>query len=163
MDNFTTPNYLQMDRPFFLKAANFCVYQERTQDEVRKRLNEWHIWGDDAEEIISELITENFLNEERFARVFAGSKFRVKKWGRLKIRFELKKRKLTEYCIKAGLSEIDGDDYYETLKTLIEKKRWDYRTEKNESLLKQKLAKFAQSKGYENELIWEAIREVMSK
>lgn len=148
-----------MDRPIFLKAASFCAYQERTQDEVRQRLKDWNVWGDEAEEIISELIQENFLNEERFAKVFAGSKFRVKKWGRRKIMFELKKRRLSDYCIKAGMNEIDDEDYYETLKTLIEKKKHDYRKEENEYKLNQKVAQFAVGKGYESGLIWEILRE----
>ena len=148
-----------MDRPIFLKAASYCAYQERTQDEVRQRLKDWNVWGDEAEEIISELIQENFVNEERFARVFAGSKFRVKKWGRRKIMFELKKRRLSDYCIKAGMNEINDEDYYETLQTLIEKKKHDYRKEENEYKLNQKVAQFAVGKGYESSLIWEILRE----
>ncbi|MFB0908486.1 MAG: regulatory protein [Spirosomataceae bacterium] len=148
-----------MDRPIFLKAASYCAYQERTQDEVRQRLKDWNVWGDEAEEIISELIQENFVNEERFAKVFAGSKFRVKKWGRRKIMFELKKRRLSDYCIKAGMNEINDEDYYETLQTLIEKKKHDYRKEENEYKLNQKVAQFAVGKGYESSLIWEILRE----
>lgn len=148
-----------MDRPVFLKAASYCAYQERTQDEVRQRLKDWNVWGDDAEEIISELIQENFLNEERFAKTFAGSKFRVKKWGRRKIAFELKKRKLSDYCIRAGMSEIDETAYYDTLKTLIDKKKHDYRAEENTFKLHQKIAQFAIGKGYESALIWEILRE----
>ncbi|MDP5139571.1 MAG: RecX family transcriptional regulator [Spirosomaceae bacterium] len=148
-----------MDRPIFLKAASYCAYQERTQDEVRQRLKDWNVWGDDAEEIITELILENFLNEERFAKVFAGSKFRVKKWGRRKIIFELKKRRLSDYCIKAGMNEIDDEAYYETLTALIEKKKHDYRKEENEYKLNQKIAQFAVGKGYESNLIWEILRE----
>lgn len=148
-----------MDRPIFLKAASFCAYQERTQDEVRQRLKDWNVWGDEAEEIIGELIVENFINEERFAKVFAGSKFRVKKWGRRKIMFELKKRRLSDYCIKAGMNEIDEEDYYETLKTLIEKKKHDYRKEENEYKLNQKVAQFLVGKGYESGLVWEILRE----
>ncbi len=148
-----------MDRPVFLKAASYCAYQERTQDEVRQRLKDWNVWGDDAEEIISELIQENFLNEERFAKTFAGSKFRVKKWGRRKIAFELKKRKLSDFCIRAGMSEIDETDYYDTLKTLINKKKHDYRTEGNTFKLHQKIAQFAIGKGYESALVWEILRE----
>lgn len=148
-----------MDRPIFLKTASYCAYQERTQDEVRQRLKDWNVWGDEAEEIISELIQENFVNEERFAKVFAGSKFRVKKWGRRKIMFELKKRRLSDYCIKAGMNEINDEDYYETLQTLIEKKKHDYRKEENEYKLNQKVAQFAVGKGYESSLIWEILRE----
>ena len=67
-------------RDILVKAANFCAYQERTHAEVRERLQKWEVWGDEAEEIIAYLIEDNFLNEERFAKIFAGSKFRVKQW-----------------------------------------------------------------------------------
>lgn len=149
-----------MDRQLFLKAANFCVYQERTQDEVRKRLNEWGLYGDAAEEVICELIQENFINEERFARIFAGSKFRVKKWGRLKIRHELKQRKLSDFCIKAGLSEIDDDDYYETLKLLLEKKMDELRKETDPRTRKAKVVRFSVGKGFENNLVWEIMNDL---
>lgn len=148
-----------MDRAIFLKAASYCAYQERTQDEVRKRLSSWNVWGDAAEEIITELILENFLNEERFSKVFAGSKFRVKKWGKRKIIFELKQRRLSDYCIKIGLKEIDDEDYYQTLKELLEKKRHDYRKAENPFAMNQKLSKFAIGKGFESSLVWEILNE----
>lgn len=153
-------NKEQILKEILVKAANFCVYQERTQAEMRERLKEWQIFGDDAEELIAYLISENYINEERFAKVFAGSKFRVKKWGKKKIRYELKARRLTEYCIKAGLAEIDEDDYYETLKELLAKKQHEFRNEKNPLLIKQKLARFAIGKGYESDLIWQAIGDL---
>eukprot|EP01137_Pigoraptor_chileana_P009486 Opistho-2@57843 len=111
-----------MNREVLVKAANFCAYQERTQQEVRKRLAELEVEGDEAEEMIVWLIENNYLNEERFARIFAGSKFRQKRWGRLKIRQELKMRGVSEYCLKAGMSEIDDEDYLQTLTDLLEKK-----------------------------------------
>ena len=139
------------------KAASFCAYQERTQQEVRQRLKDWTVWGDDAEEIIAWLISENYINEERFAKIFAGSKFRVKKWGRKKILFELKARGLSAYCIKMGMAEIENDDYTATLQDLLIKKSKEL-VGKNPALMKQKLAYFAMSKGYETDAIWEVIR-----
>jgi regulatory protein len=149
-----------MDRKIFIKACNFCVYQERTQDEVKKRLSEWKVFGDEAEEIIAELIGENFINEERFAKQYAGGKFRVKKWGKRKIRFELKARKISEYSIKAGLSEIDDEDYYETLKELIVKKNSELFKETNLAQKHLKISKYLIGKGYESNLIWDAIKEI---
>jgi regulatory protein len=111
-----------LDTAILKKAANYCVYQERTQAEVRKRLQEWKIWGDEAEEIIAYLITENYLNEERFAKAFAGGKFRVKKWGRLRIKAELKARKMSKYIMEVAMKEIPNDDYFTTATQLIEKK-----------------------------------------
>ena len=114
-----------MNKEALIKAANFCAYQERTHKEVRKRLAELDVMGDESEAIIAWLIENNYLNEERFARIFAGSKFRQKKWGRVKIRQELKMRGVSDYCLKAGMSEIDGDDYMVTLQEIIEKKSRD--------------------------------------
>ena len=137
-----------------IKAANFCAYQERTQAEVRDKLQKLGVEGDEADEIIVYLIEENYLNEGRFAKIFAGSKFRVKHWGRQKILYELKARKLSEHSIKEGLAEIDDEDYIETLKNLIEKKKRELRTEKQPLILKQKVARYAMSKGFESDLIW---------
>ena len=145
-----------MNKEPLIKAANFCAYQERTHKEVRKKLAELEILGDDAEEIITYLIENNYLNEERFARVFAGSKFRQKKWGRIKIRQELKMRGMSEYCLKAGMSEIDGDDYMITLQEIIKKKSKDIK-DSNKSIVRQKLVKFALSKGFENDLVFDVV------
>ncbi len=150
-------------RDILVKAANFSAYQERTHAEVRERLQKWEVWGDEAEEIIAYLIEDNFLNEERFAKVFAGSKFRVKQWGRQKIKYELKARKLSEYCIKVGMAEIEDNDYIDTLKTILEKKKYELRTEKQPLIVKQKLAQYAIGKGFESELVWQIIGEICKK
>ncbi len=149
-----------MRRDILVKAANFCAYQERTHAEVRERLGKWDVWGEEADEMIVYLIEENFLNEERFAKIFAGSKFRVKQWGRVKIRYELKARKLSEYCIKSGMQEIDDDDYIHTLRELLQKKKQELRGEKQIPVLKQKLARFAIGKGFEADLVWEIVGEL---
>lgn len=140
-----------------VKAANFCAYQERTQAEVREKLQKLGVESDEADEIIAYLIEENYLNEGRFAKVFAGSKFRAKHWGRQKILYELKARKLSEHSIREGLAEIDDDDYIDALKTLIEKKKRELRTEKQPLVLRQKLARYAMSKGFEGDLVWDII------
>lgn len=145
----------------FMRASSFCAYQERTQQEVRERLREWDVKGDEAEEVISRLIEDNFINEERFAKAFAGGKFRIKRWGRIKIKQELRMRGLSEYCIKQGMREIEDADYRHTLYALIEKKN---EALKGEELVvkKQKLIRYALSKGYENDLVWKVIDEVCS-
>lgn len=148
-----------MNREVLVKAANFCAYQERTQQEVRKRLAELEVEGDEAEEMIVWLIENNYLNEERFARIFAGSKFRQKHWGRLKIRQELKMRGVSEYCLKAGMSEIDDEDYLQTLTDLLEKKAKEIK-EPNPIKRKQKLLAYALSKGFESDLVFEQMKGI---
>lgn len=151
-------NLIIMDRLLLQKAASFCAYQERTQDEVRCRLQKWGVTGDEAEEIITELIIQKYLSEERFAQTYAGSKFRQKNWGRLKIKLELNRRGLTEYTINKGMSEITDEDYEKSLNELLfKKKTLLQRTESNPLKLKQKLVRFALGKGYESDLVWKMI------
>ncbi|GAB3248983.1 regulatory protein RecX [Larkinella harenae] len=138
------------------RAASFCAYQERTQREVRERLSEWEVYGDEAEELIVWLIEQNYLNEERFAKTFAGSKFRVKRWGKQKIKQHLKQRGITGYNLDQAMKEIESDDYRQTLVDLLEKKKRSLQGE-NPLVMKQKLVRFAMSKGYESDLIWSVL------
>ena len=140
------------------KAAMFCAYQERTQQEMRDRLKEWDIWGDDAEEVIADLIQQNYLNEERFAKSFAGGKFRVKGWGKRKIKQHLQQRGISGYNLEQAMKEIAPDDYRDTLTNLLEKKRRMLRDD-NPLVIKQKLVRYALSKGYESELVWQVLGE----
>ncbi len=138
------------------KAAMFCAYQERTQQDVRDRLKDWGVWGDDAEEVIAELIQQNYLNEERFAKAFAGGKFRVKGWGRRKIQQHLQQRGITGYNLQQAMNEIESDDYRQTLAALLDKKRQSLRDD-NPLVIKQKLVRYALSKGYESDLVFSVL------
>jgi regulatory protein len=144
----------------YLRASSYCAYQERSQDDVRERLREWNIRGEDAESVISRLIEENFLNEERFAKAFVGGKFRMKQWGRLKIRQELRSHGLTEACIKLAMKEINEQEYRQTLYRLLEKKNELLKDEET-VIRKQKLIRYVLSKGYENDLVWNAVEEML--
>lgn len=106
----------------YLKIQNWCAYQERSQNETRYKLLEYGLNLEEADQIISKLIGENFLNEERFAIALAVGKFRIKHWGKNKIKLELKKHKVSDYCINKALKSIDAEDYEKTLQTQVEKK-----------------------------------------
>jgi len=134
------------------KIRYFCGYQERSHSEVKEKLYSFGLWKSEVEELLSQLIEEDFLNEERFAISFAGGKFRMKQWGRVKIRSELKKRKVSEYCIRKALSSIDENDYQKTLEKLVEKKLLTLKGEKNIFIKKRKLQDWLLQKGYEYEL-----------
>ncbi len=150
-----------MDRLILQKAASYCAYQERTQDELRQKLKTWGVWGDEAEELIAELVAQNYLNEERFAKTYAGGKFRMKKWGKRRISQELTRRGLTDYTIRQGMQEIDDESYLTTLKALLTKKNAALqKTESSALQRKQKLARYALSKGYESEAVWKLINEL---
>ena len=140
------------------KARKYCAYQERSQQEVRIKLRQWQIRNEDAEGIIAKLIEEKFLNEERFAIAFAGGKFRIKKWGRIKIEIELRKKGVSEYCINIALSQINEKDYLKTLKEIILKKENELKKE-NYLVKKKKIIQFAISKGFESEIVFGIINE----
>lgn len=144
----------------FTKICNFCAYQERSQQEVRDKLYSYGLYQDDVENLICDLIEENFINEERFAKIYAGSKFRTKKWGRIKITQNLKQKGISDYCIRSGMKEIEEDDYDQTLEEILVKK-YPTVTGATHYLRKQKLARFAIGRGFEPQLVWAKIKEVI--
>lgn len=142
-----------------VKMQNWCAYQERCQQETRDKLYEFGLWPEAVENIIAKLIEDNFLNEERFACSFARGKFNIKKWGKIKIKQELKQRRINDYCIKKAMKEIDDDDYYIALKKLLTQKK-SLVKESNPIRLKFKLATYAMGKGFEQDLIFMALEEI---
>lgn len=143
-----------------VKAMAYCAYQERSQQQLRDKLYEYGLTPDEVENLIAELIGDSFINEERFAKAYAGGKFRIKKWGRNKIRQGMKLHKISDYCLRKGMAEIDPDEYYNTLKELLQKKSAGLK-EKDPYAFKTKLARYGIGKGYEQDLVWDAINEIL--
>lgn len=146
------------------KVEALCAYQEKCQFDIDKKLFDWGFNQEERDQLISHLISYNFINEERFASAFTSGKFKIKKWGRIKIKSHLKAKNISEYSIKKGLSEIDSSDYWDTVIYLANKKV-------NEILNKQdniwekkgKVYRYLASKGFESELINEVISELNFK
>lgn len=139
-----------------VKAEAWCAYQDRCQQEVRDKLYSWGLSEEEVENVISELISRTFIDEERFAIAFAGGKFRIKKWGRVKIRLELKRKRISDYCIRKGMAVIDPDDYIETLRKLAEKKSRETK-EKHPLKKKYKVMTYLISRGFENDLVRDVV------
>lgn len=135
-----------------VKAEHFCAYQERSQKEVRYKLVEWGMRGDELEEIISELILNNFLNEERFAKSYASGKFNIKHWGRVKIKQGLKLKGVPDKILQKAIYSIDDDDYLQTIEKLAIKKV-ESLNENDLFKRKNKLMSYLQAKGFETDLI----------
>ncbi|MDX5419437.1 MAG: RecX family transcriptional regulator [Hymenobacteraceae bacterium] len=144
-----------------IKAAAYCAYQERTQQEVRTKLYTYGLEPDDVEEIIVRLGQEKMLDEERYAQAYVRGKYGLKKWGRRKITQGLKAKGISDYCIKQGLKEIDYEVYEQNLQQLLEKKNATEK-EKNPFTRRQKLTYYLMSKGYESDLVQEAIKKLKS-
>lgn len=151
------PRKITDEKVALAKAEHYCAYQERSQQEVRDKLYEWGLWTDAVENIISQLITGNYLNEERFAKAYAQGKFKQKAWGRIKIKQGLKLKKVPDVLIKKALLTIDSDDYIKTLQKVIAKKE-PLIKEKTEYKRRYKLQQYAMSRGYEADLIAEVLK-----
>jgi len=134
------------------KLKHYCAYQERCHSEVKEKLYQLGVWKKDHDEIIASLIEENYLNEERFAIAYAGGKFRVKQWGRVKIRYELKQKQVSEYSIKKAMKQIDEEEYLLVLNKLAKEK---YAALKSEQYLvrKKKTIDYLAAKGFEADLV----------
>lgn len=139
------------------KALRYCAYQERSHQEVKNKLYELGLNSSDADELLTYLITEGFLNEERYAKLFAGGKFRIKHWGRIKITHALESKGISKNCIRIGLKEIDEEDYQQTLRKLIAEKLSESEAE-NPFALRDKVSKALIQKGYEPELVWKILK-----
>ncbi|MVN76837.1 RecX family transcriptional regulator [Hymenobacter sp. HMF4947] len=143
------------------KIAAFCAYQERTHREVADKLKSYGLDEDEAGEIIIRLGREKLLDEERYAQAYARGKHRTNGWGRRRIKLEMKAKGLSDYCIKSGLKELEGEEYYAKLKQLLEQRN---AREKESHPLKRKmkLMAYLNQKGYESDLIQDALGELLS-
>ncbi len=135
------------------KIKHYCAYQERCHQEVKEKLYSFGMHRKDVDELISQLIEENYLNEERFAIQYAGGKFRMNHWGKIKIKYSLKQKQVSEYCIKKALSQIDNDAYMKTLEKLLSEKQEALNDENNPFIKLRKVQDYLLQKGYELNLI----------
>jgi regulatory protein len=136
------------------KARQFCAYQERSHAQVTRKLYGWGLRKVDAEQVIASLIEEQYLNEERFAVSFAGGKFRMKQWGRVKIAHALKQEQVSAYNLRKALEEIDQAAYQQTLEKLARKKWASIRGQGITNLTRRaKTAAYLHQKGFEPALV----------
>jgi regulatory protein len=138
------------------KMRKYCAYQERCHEEVRYKLVAIGVRGDILESILSQLIEEGLLNEERFARAYVRGKFRNNQWGMLKITKELTRKNIGSYLQEKAREEIDPDDYQLTLRNLLTNKKLTL-LRYPDDVQKLRLFKYAYQKGFEPELIYELI------
>lgn len=141
------------------KLRHYCAYQERSHQEVRDKLFQLGCPSRQHDELISTLIEEDYLNEERFAVAFAGGKWRVKRWGRTRIRYELQQRKVSVYCIRKAMEEIDDKEYERVLDQLAAAK-YESLSKHQYIIRHKKTSDYLQGKGFEPELIRKALSKL---
>lgn len=141
------------------KIESYCAYQDRSHFEVKNKLFSWGLSSDQIDQITAYLIENKFLDEGRFAESYVSGKLRIKHWGRIKIKQGLKQKQIPEKIIQLAFKTIDPDEYYTILKHEIAKKQRDLSDEKDPWKKKAKVLRYAQSKGFENDLIFDVLAE----
>ncbi|MEN8786251.1 MAG: regulatory protein RecX [Flavobacteriales bacterium] len=141
------------------KLKRYCAYQERSHLDVTEKLYKLGLYKNEVDEVITRLLQDDFLNEQRFAEAYVSGKFKIKKWGKVKIISNLKQKRISDYCIKKGLLEIDEEAYQETLSYWIERKKVEVK-EEDAFKKKGKIAAFLIQKGFESGLVWEYLNSM---
>ena len=145
------------------KLRHYCGYQERCHAEVKEKGYALGLKKTEVEELTSKLIEEGYLNEERYAKLFAGGKFRIKQWGRKKIKNELSQRRVSDYCIRKALGEIQEDEYLQILHKLAKKKWSSIKGIGNQFIEMTKTRDFLLQRGFEPGLIGETLKKIATK
>ncbi|UCG27553.1 MAG: RecX family transcriptional regulator [Bacteroidales bacterium] len=144
------------------RMKKICSQQEKCSYDIRTKLDHWKITPEDAELILQQLKKENFIDDSRYSKSFVREKFRIYRWGKLKIEYSLKQKKIPANLIEEALDEIDNDQYAETLQLEIKRKRETIKA-KNLFDLKGKLYRYAYNKGFESNLIYRIIDKIIKE
>jgi regulatory protein len=142
------------------KAKHYCAYQERCHSEVREKLYSFSLHKNEVEQILTQLIEEDFLNEERFAIAYAGGKFRMKQWGKEKIKQALRQKQVSDYCIHKAMNLISTLDYSKTFLRLANKKLEELKSEKNMFTKKRKMQNYLLQKGFDTKMIYSYLNDL---
>jgi len=137
----------------FSKAAALCSRSEKSPAAILQKLQQWGLADDECDSVMAQLFQHKFLDEERFARSYVRDKFRFNEWGRIKIAFHLKAERIPVSVIQQAMEEIDDNTYLETLQQLLKDKVRKTKAA-NAYDLKAKVFRFAQSRGFEPDLIY---------
>lgn len=144
-----------------VKLQKYCAYQDRCHKEVEQKLKQMHMIPEAIERVIVDLIQDNHLNEERFAKAYVRGKFSIKKWGKVRLTLELKQRQVSQYVIKTALAEIDPEEYLQTFHKLAEKKALNM-SESNPFIKKKKLADYLIYRGWESHMVYDKVNALIN-
>ena len=144
------------------QLKSYCALQDKCQWDIKQKMKAWNLPKTTQNYILALLIKEKYIDEERFSKSFCRGKFKIKKWGRIKITNELKKKNISELCILKGLQEISEEEYTKEIEIQYQKK-YSSTKEKHYLIKRKKIATYLLGKGYENNLVWNKIRELSKK
>jgi len=141
------------------RIRHYCAVMDRCQFQVINKLKSYGVSNALIDEILIELIQNKYVDEERFARSFSSGKFKIKRWGRKKIAFELSKLKVPKSCIELAMTEIDDADYMDTITHLTHKK-YNLLNDKNTFIRKKKVVDYMLRKGFESDIVWSSVHKL---
>lgn len=142
------------------KLEALCAYQERCSQELNRKMMQWGLDQEDRDALLADLISNNFLSEERFAEAYVSGKVNIKRWGKVKIRQHLKQKEISEYSIKKAFEAVPDEVYFGNLKHLAERKYASLK-EPDSYPKKAKIYRYLASKGYETEFIRDVVDDIM--
>ena len=141
------------------KLQYYCSYQDRCHKEVTEKLKTFNVKQHESNQIISNLINDNYLNESRFCESFVRGKFKIKNWGKIRIISELKRRNISPYNITLGLKEVEDQDYLNKFEEIF-KKKLSSLSNLSSDVKKKKIISYLQYRGWESNLIYSKINEI---
>ena len=144
-----------------IKIESWCAYQDRCTFEVEQKLSSWNIPLEQQSEIIKHLLSNRFLDDKRFVESFISGKFKIKRWGKIKIKHHLIQKRIDKVSIQEGLKTIDLDAYLETMKHLAQKKFLEKKVKDDLWAIRRRVSTYLASKGYESDLIHDVVAEVV--
>lgn len=140
------------------KMRSYCMYQERCIQEVKKKLTRLQVIPKSKSKIINHLIDDDYLNEVRFTKSFIQGKLRIKKWGRIKLNYELKIRGVKKFIIDEEINKISKEDYYDYFNEFSNNKIKTLKGSKEQK--KRSFINYFTYRGWENNLIYEKLNEI---
>lgn len=144
-----------------IKIESWCAYQDRCTFEVEQKLTSWNIPLEQQSEIIKYLLSNRFVDDKRFVESFISGKFKIKRWGKIKIKHHLIQKRIDKVSIQEGLKSIDLDAYLQTMKHLAQKKFLEKKVKDDLWAIRRRVSTYLASKGYESDLIQDVVAEVV--
>lgn len=140
----------------YLRLAALCAQAEHCEYEMQEKMRRWEIADDAQARVMQRLITERYVDDERFARAFANDKVKYNKWGRRKVEQAMWLKHIAEDIRQRVLDSIDDEEYIVILRPLLQQKRRSVKAH-NDYELRQKLIKFAIGRGFTMDIIKQCI------
>lgn len=143
------------------RSSALCSRQEYCRLDLRRKHEKWDVSPGESEKIINYLVDEKFIDEERYAHFYVRDKFKFNRWGKYKITWQLRQKKLDDKLIGAALKEISDEEYLQVLESVLQEKLKQAK-EKDPFVLKAGLVRYAVSKGYEYDIVLPAVDRLLT-